>query len=108
MRYTELSVHEGCLLWGSRVVVPPKGRSKMIEELHESHPGICRMKSLGRSYVWWPSMNHELEVRVQICNVCQMSRPADKHVPVHPWEFPKRPWVDSIWTMLVQWEENTF
>ncbi len=93
VRYTELSVHEGCLLWGSRVVVPPKGRSKMIEELHESHPGICRMKSLARSYVWWPNMNHELEVRVQTCNVCQMSRPADKPVPVHPWEFPKRPWV---------------
>jgi len=90
MRYTELSVHDGCLLWGSRVVNPPNGHSKMVEELHKSRPDICRMKSLARSYVWCPNMNHELEVRVHTCNVCQLHRPADKPVPVHPLEFPKR------------------
>ena len=41
---TELSVEEGCILWGSRVVVPSKGRSKVVKMLHEAHPGIVRMK----------------------------------------------------------------
>ena len=39
-RKQELSIQDGCLLWGSRVVVPPKARERMMEELHETHPGI--------------------------------------------------------------------
>ena len=39
-RKDELSVHNGCLLWGSRVVVPPQGRKLIVSELHVSHPGM--------------------------------------------------------------------
>ena len=45
-RKYELSIHDGCLLWGSRVVVPPQGRDKVKQELHEGHPGATRMKAL--------------------------------------------------------------
>ena len=56
-RREELSVHAGCLLWGSRVVIPPQGREEVLNILHECHPGIVKMKSLARSYVWWPKMD---------------------------------------------------
>ena len=39
------------------MVVLPKARERMMEELHETHPGICRMKSLARSHVWGPKMD---------------------------------------------------
>ena len=48
-RKDELSVHNGCLLWGTRVVVPPPGRDKITRALHQGHPGITRMKALARS-----------------------------------------------------------
>ena len=47
----ELSIHDGCLLWGNRVVVPPPGRAKVMADLHDGHPGICQMKQLARCYV---------------------------------------------------------
>ena len=53
-RANELSVLDGCILWGSRVVVPPQGRKSVLAELHETHPGAGKMKSLARNYVWWP------------------------------------------------------
>ena len=28
---SELSVEDGCVLWGARVVVPPQGRSKILK-----------------------------------------------------------------------------
>ena len=48
----ELTVANGCLLRGSRVVVPAAGRDKLLDVLHEGHPGITRMKALARSYIW--------------------------------------------------------
>ena len=48
---SELSLHEGCVLWGTRVVVPAQGRQAVLAELHEGHPGVARMKSLSRMYV---------------------------------------------------------
>ena len=48
----ELSAVNGCVLWGARVVIPPPGRSLVMKQLHDTHPGISRMKSLARSYIW--------------------------------------------------------
>ena len=90
-RQNELSVHQGCILWGTRVIIPPRGREKLVEELHESHPGICRMKSLARAYVWWPRMDRDLENKVRACT--QQTRPQNPPVTIHPWEWPKKPWV---------------
>lgn len=64
IRKGELSIQDGCLLWGNRVVVPPKAKERVVEELHETHPGISRMKSLARSHVWWPRMDSDLEMKV--------------------------------------------
>ena len=38
--WNELSIHDGCLLRGSRVIVPPEGREKVLDLLHEGHHGI--------------------------------------------------------------------
>ena len=73
-RKDELSVEEGCLLWGTRVIVPPQLRAKVIEEIREGHPGIGRMKSFARSYVWWPQLSADLEREVQHCLICQRTR----------------------------------
>ena len=89
----ELSVQDGCLLWGNRVVVPPKERARVVEELHETHPGICRMKALVRSYVWWPKMDADLEQKVRQCSPYQENRKSPPEAPLHPWEWPYKPWV---------------
>ena len=92
VRREELSVHAGCLLWGSRVVIPPQGREEVLNVLHESHPGIVRMKSLARSYVWWPKMDARLEEKVKSCATCQSHQSKPPCSPLHPWEWPGCPW----------------
>ncbi|KAL5517655.1 hypothetical protein EMCRGX_G003243 [Ephydatia muelleri] len=72
-RKHELSVEDGCVLWGSRVVIPPAGREAVVRLLHEGHPGISRMKALARGVVWWPGLDSQLESKVKECVACQSS-----------------------------------
>lgn len=91
-RKVEISTEDGCLLWGSRVIVPPQGRKAVLEELHETHPGISRMKALARSYMWWPGMDKDLEKVVKDCHQCQIHQKSPAEAPLHPWEWPGNPW----------------
>ena len=88
----ELSIEDGCILWGNRVVIPPLDQAKVMDILHERHPGMARMKSLARCYVWWPSMDQELEQKVKECVHCQLVQNLPPQVPSHPWEWPQCPW----------------
>lgn len=91
-RRDELSIQGGCLLWGARVVIPPKGRSAVLTQLHQSHPGTTRMKGLARSYVWWPQLDADVEGVVNGCDTCQVNRKTPQQAPLHPWEWPDKPW----------------
>ena len=107
VRHNELTVCDGCVMWGSRVVVPQTGRKSVMEQLHDGHPGTSRMKSLARSFVWWPQMDDDIADRVKSCNQCQLTRHAPQPAPLHPWEWPDRPWtrlhIDYAQPYLEKW-----
>ena len=44
-------------------------------------PGISKIKSLARCFVWWPGMDKALEEKVELCDACQRTR---KLPPVAP------------------------
>ena len=50
VRAQELTVEGSCVSWGIRVLIPSKLQQRLLNELHQDHPGICRMKSIARSY----------------------------------------------------------
>ena len=91
-RKAELSVLEGCVVWGSRVVVPPPGRQFVLEELHDSHLGASKMKSLARAYIWWPKLDSDIESLTRACTACQQTSALPSKAPLHPWEWPSQPW----------------
>jgi len=92
-RRLDLTVTNGCLLLGARVVIPSAGRDQLLDELHEGHPGISRMKALARSYIWWPTMDQEIDLKVRGCPQCQAVLKSAPSQTLHPWEWPGKPWV---------------
>ena len=68
----QLSTDQGCLLWGTRVVIPDSLRSRLLKELHCTHPGIVKMKLLARSYMWWPGLDLHVERIVKNCQECAL------------------------------------
>ena len=91
-REHELSVEQGCILWGMRVIVPDCLRTKVLDELHDTHPGMSRMKAIARSFVWWPNLDVQIERKVADCSVCQAMKANPPTASVHPWSYPSKPW----------------
>ena len=49
-RKDALTCLRDCLLWGSRVIVPPPARPMLLQQLHESHMGMNAMEGQGTKY----------------------------------------------------------
>ena len=79
-------------MWGNRVIIPQKLRSRMVDELHRGRPGMARMKSMACSYLWWPGLDKELEECVHNCVSCQAVKSAPTPAPLHPWVWPNKSW----------------
>ena len=79
-RWNEFTVEDGCLLWGIRVIIPGSLRERVLQELHEGHPGIVRMKSLARLHVWWPKLDQSIASVVRDCAKCQSNRKSHHYI----------------------------
>jgi hypothetical protein len=83
-KMSELTTENGCVLWGTRVVMPAGLRSRVLDELHDVHPGMVRMKALARSYVWWPGVDQDIEDAVRHCQICQINQSKPVAATAHP------------------------
>ena len=63
-----------------------------MDILHDGYPGITKMKQLARSIVWWPRIDAHIETKGKYCEQCAMLQKSPSPVPLHPWEWPNRPW----------------
>lgn len=91
-RRNELTLHSDCLMWGNRVVIPSELRSKILKELHMGHPGVVKMKGLARSYLWWPSLDDDIEALSRNCEGCRHTQADPPSQVLHSWESPAVPW----------------
>ena len=69
-----------------RVVIPNKLRDRVLQELHDGHLGVVKMKALATCYVWWPNINAQLEELVKTCSGCQQKQKIATKTPLYPWE----------------------
>ena len=72
-----------------------------MEELHQTHPGVSRMKSLAISYVWWPSVDADLEAKVKNCHSCRLNQRAPAKAPSIRGSILQVHGVDCMWTLRV-------
>ena len=74
------------------VIVPESCRKPVLMELHTSHPGIVKMKSLAHTHVWWPLIDKHIEQMVRDCQSCQGVQNRPPTALLHPWSWPDGPW----------------
>ena len=92
-RKDELSVEKGCVLWGSRLIIPKEGRESLLSELHREHMESTKMEQLARGYFWWPGLDSDIERLSSQCSVCLAHRSSPMKAPLNPWGWPEKPWL---------------
>ena len=85
-----------------------QGREKVTKFLHDSHPGIVRMKGIARNPVWWPKIDSALEKKVKSCQVCQAHWKTTPPASLHPLEWPNRPWTRTHILQPLSWKRCSF
>lgn len=87
-----LSVVDGLLVHGIRIVIPEGMRDEVLSRLHEGHQGMVKCSERAKSSVWWPGINAQIQKVVLACEKCQMDRPSQRKEPLVPSVIPERPW----------------
>ena len=87
-----LSVSDGILLMGNRIVVPRRMREMMLNRIHEGHLGINKSRERANMSVFWPGINNDIQSTIRECEFCQIHRPSQKHEPLITTPQPQRPW----------------
>ncbi|XP_008179051.1 uncharacterized protein K02A2.6-like [Acyrthosiphon pisum] len=70
----EICVDKDILMCGYRILIPKILRKNLLKEVHSTHMGMSKMKTLCRSYMWWPGLDKDIENWVQSCDACLQSR----------------------------------
>jgi transposase InsO family protein len=102
----QLSIANGLLLRGKRIIVPPPLRKTLLGKLHSGHQGITKCRERARQSIWWPGLSKQLEELVLNCPEClrsQLQRPQ----PLTPTPLPQLPW-QKVATDLFDWKQETY
>ena len=93
----KLSVQNGLLMRGSRIVIPADMQAEVLTRLHSSHQGISKSRQQARQSVWWPGMSSDLERAITKCSECTKNRPP-RAEPFLPTQCPLSPGRESLQT----------
>ena len=90
-KQTELSTADEILTWHDRVVVPKTLQQRVLNQLHEGHGGVTRMKRMARRVVWFAGIDRKLEQLAAECETCQQVMPENRQQNSVPWKPTSAP-----------------
>ena len=68
--HEELTIEDGLILKGTRIVIPSKKHEAILNQIHGSHLGLNKCKLQAKQTVYWQGLNDQLEKLVLNCQLC--------------------------------------
>ena len=88
----ELTVQDGLIFKGERVIIPTSLRQEMKDAIHSAHIGIEGCLRRARECVYWPGMNADIKEFISSCEVCAAEGKAQPNETLMSHEPTERPW----------------
>ena len=93
--WEELTIEDGLILKGTRIVIPSKKWEAILNQIHDSLLGLKKCKLWAKQTVYWPGLNDQLQKLVLNCLIClkyskskkkqETSLSLGQEVPIFPW-----------------------
>ena len=91
----ELTVEDGLVLQGTRILIPKNKHKQILKMIHEGNLGLGNCKLWVKETVYWPGINEQLEELVLNCGLClkyskaKCNQPPNmslgQNIPIHSW-----------------------
>ena len=101
-----LSVENGLITCGSRIIVPHEMRAEMMQYIHEGHQGKERCLLRARNTVFWPRISHDIQELIERCIICQEHGKSQPIMGITQ-ELPPFPW-HTLATDIFYWKRMDF
>ena len=88
----ELSIEEGLIFRGQKIVIPKSLRAEMLKQVHTGHLGVTKTLERAKDNIFWPGMTKEIQDYVLHCEVCLTHRDSNAKEPLMPHEVPQGPY----------------
>lgn len=102
----EISIKEGLLLHGSRIIIPASLKKTVLQQIHTGHQGIRKCRDRAKQSVWWPGLSCQLEDVVNNCETCRQHL-VQHTEPLIPTELPQLPW-QKVGMDLFDYQGSTY
>ena len=93
--HEELTIEDGLILKGTRIIIPTKMHKAILKQIHDSHLGLTKCKLRAKQAVYWLGLNEHLEQLILNCQLClkysrskrkpDQSSTLGQEVPLVPW-----------------------
>ena len=90
----ELTIEDGLILKGTRIVIPSKKCEAVLKLIHEGHLGLNKCKLCTKETVYCPGPNDQLDKLILNCELClkylqaKHKQPPNmalgQEIPIHP------------------------
>ncbi|KAJ8395956.1 hypothetical protein AAFF_G00026640 [Aldrovandia affinis] len=88
----EISVQNGVLFRGQKVIIPKSLRPEMLTRIHSSHIGGEACYRHAQETLYWPNMQMEIKYFVSTCSTCNVYAHNQQKETMLPHDLPTRPW----------------
>ena len=88
----EMSVQDGLIFKGQRIVIPLSMRQELKKSIHSSHIGIDGCLRRARECLYWPGMSSEIKEYISTCETCRKFEVDQPKETLMSHDIPDRPW----------------
>ena len=101
-----LSIKNGLLTCGFRIIVPQEMQAEMLQYIHDGCQGKERCLLRARNIVFWPKITYDIQELIERCIICQEHGKSQSLIGITQ-ELPPFPW-HTLAADIFYWKRMDF
>ncbi|KXJ12138.1 Uncharacterized protein K02A2.6 [Exaiptasia diaphana] len=88
----DLSVENGLVLKGHRLIIPEKLRATMLQLVHQGHMGVEKCLLRAKDCMFWPGISKDIKELTSSCSTCMKYAKQQPKETLLQYNLPSFPW----------------